>query len=562
MVIELKPGARPLPGYRLEARLGRGGFGEVWRAVAPGGFKVALKFVQLCDSLAPRELQAIEIMKDIRYPNVLALFGAWCIDNYLMIAMELADGTLMDRFAEVVRRGHRGIAFHELIDQMEDAAKGIDYLNTPRHQSESGELRSVQHRDIKPQNLLLVGGGVKVGDFGLLRFMSHSISGSSAAFTPSYAPPEFFNNQTSIYSDQYSLAVTYCQLRGGRLPFEGLLEAVMNGHLHHAPDLTMLPDAEQPAVARALAKDPSDRWPNCRAFVDALRQIGRSDCLAMDAPFVAAIADESPSTPKIHDTKTPIADTIVNSIGMTLVRIHAGSFAMGSPASEEGRDENEGPRHGVTITRPFYMGIHPVTQREYESVVGSNPAHFADFAGGGPDHPVEQVTWDRAVEFCRRLSDLADEKQSRRRYRLPTEAEWEYACRAGTTTAFNIGSSLSSDAANIDGRIPYGGSSVGRCLHRTTKIGTYRANRFGLHDMHGNVWEWCADWYDGHYYQECPQHDPLGPATGDFRILRGGSWEDSAKHARSAVRLRFTPDHHNQTIGFRVVMDYGVAGDR
>src|SRR5262249_4326336 len=153
---------------------------------------------------------------------------------------------------------------------------------------------------------------------------------------------------------------------------------------------------------------------------------------------------------------------------------------------------------------------------------------FSAKAGSSADHPVERVTWEEAVEFCRRLSHLPEEKAAGRAYRLPTEAEWEYACRAGTATPFAQGLSLSGAQANFDGGFPYGGGERGRSLQKTTRVGSYPANNFGVHDLHGNVWEWCADWLDSLYYAASPKRDPQGPAAGQLRVLRGGSWRNHA----------------------------------
>src|SRR5262249_26592175 len=160
--------------------------------------------------------------------------------------------------------GLGGIPGAELLEYLEGAAKGIDHLNEHIHALGGRERVGVQHRDIKPQNILLVGSGVKVADFGLVRLLNESVTGHTGSLTPLYAAPEFFRQQTSDHSDQYSLAVTYCQLRSGRLPFTGGAAALMARHLHGDPDLTMLPERERPAVARALAKVPGERWPNCR----------------------------------------------------------------------------------------------------------------------------------------------------------------------------------------------------------------------------------------------------------------------------------------------------------
>jgi WD40 repeat protein len=292
----LTPGSVPVPGYRLEHRLGKGGFGEVWKAEGPGGFPVAMKFVRLDDAVTDFELRALEIIKCIRHPNLLATFGAWKSASYLVIAMELADRTLGDRCQEAIAQGLPGIPHDELLEYFQEAAKGIDFLNEPRHRIGGKEGVSVQHRDLKPHNILLVGNGVKVADFGLVRFLEHSVASHSGGLTPAYAAPEFFRGQTSKQSDQYCLAVTYCQLRGGRLPFSGTQAVVMLGHVQGAPDLTMLPETERPAVARALAKIPEERWPSCRAFVEALKE---------GAPLQQTAIEPTPPLPEPASKTTP-----------------------------------------------------------------------------------------------------------------------------------------------------------------------------------------------------------------------------------------------------------------
>jgi formylglycine-generating enzyme required for sulfatase activity len=249
--------------------------------------------------------------------------------------------------------------------------------------------------------------------------------------------------------------------------------------------------------------------------------------------------------------------TLTNSVGMKLALIPAGTFLMGSPEDEAQRAGDEGPQHRVTITRPIYLGVYPVTQREYEAVMGRNPAEFGKANGGGPDHPVEQASWEDAIEFCRRLSALAAEKQAGRVYRLPTEAEWEYACRAGTATPFPFGAAASSEQANFDGNHPYGKAGRGPHRQRTSKAGAYPANAWGLCDLHGNVWEWCADWYADDYYGASPANDPAGPRAGRQRVLRGGSWNNSGHLCRSARRNKYAPDFRGETIGFRVALPAG-----
>src|SRR5262249_31361738 len=208
---------------------------------------------------------------------------------------------------------------------------------------------------------------------------------------------------------------------------------------------------------------------------------------------------------------------LTNSLGMELVRIPAGKFRMGSLPSEPGRGDDE-DEHEVEITRPFYLGAYEVTQAQYEKIMGHNPSWFHADGGGGRGSagldtavfPVEYVRWSDAVEFCKRLSARPEERRLRRTYRLPTEAEWEYACRAGTTAPFHHGPTLDAAQANFDGA----------GLKRTARVGSYSPNACGLYDMHGNVWEWCADWYEADFYRTGPRRGPTCARQGSQRGRR------------------------------------------
>ena len=257
---------------------------------------------------------------------------------------------------------------------------------------------------------------------------------------------------------------------------------------------------------------------------------------------------------RLQQTGVELAKSVTNAIGMKLILIPTGSFQMGSPAEEAGRRENEGPRHDVAIAKPFYLGVYPVTQGEYQRIMADNPSQFHVNAEGGPEHPVERVSWLQAVEFCRRLTELPEEKEAGRAYQLPTEAEWEYACRAGTAGPFSFGGKLGPRQANFDGQFPYGDAPKGTVLGRTSKVGSYSSNNFGLCDMHGNVWEWCADWYDASCYPPTPRKDPAGPKRGLLRVLRGGSWRNHAVTCRAAYRNALAPNLRDMYTGFRVVM--------
>jgi formylglycine-generating enzyme required for sulfatase activity len=285
------------------------------------------------------------------------------------------------------------------------------------------------------------------------------------------------------------------------------------------------------------------------ALLGPFNRFGNTQEVARDTEKPARPVGEVPPpkpdvTPAEDKASCQTADVTTNSIGMELVLVSAGEFMMGSPESEADRSKNEN-QHLVRITRPFYMGVYEVTQAEYERVMGKNPSSFSrnglsseKVAGRDTSRfPVERVSWEDAKEFCRRLSLLPGERAAGRAYRLPTEAEWEYACRAGTTTPFHFGRVANGFQGNFNGISPYGTKHRGRNLNRTTEVGSYPPNAWGLYDMHGNVHEWCEDWYDRHY-----------------RVVRGGCWFYGARLCRAACRACGRPDGEGSlTIGFRIV---------
>lgn len=252
------------------------------------------------------------------------------------------------------------------------------------------------------------------------------------------------------------------------------------------------------------------------------------------ADYFKDTPNQTVASPKIPDKVTPSpGDIMTNSIGMKLVYIPAGEFMMGS----NGGGSNEKPVHKVRISQGFYMGQCEVTQGQYRAVMGKSPSSIK-----GDNNPVETVSWDDATEFCRKLSEKEGQT-----YTLPSEAQWEYACRAGTSTVFSSGNSESSL-----GDYAWYGYKVGKTTH---PVGTKKPNDFGLYDMHGNVWEWCSDWYGGGYYSGRPDIDPQGPDTGSRRVLRGGSLSSSPWICRSAYHYRGAPGITLYDLGFRVVME-------
>ena len=241
-----------------------------------------------------------------------------------------------------------------------------------------------------------------------------------------------------------------------------------------------------------------------------------------------------------------------NGIQLEMVAIPGGTFMMGSPKNEPGRRETESPQHQVTVP-PFLLGKYPVTQAQWQVVatlpqvnqeLKPNPSRFE-----GANRPVERVSWHDAVEFCNRLSN-----HTQRPYRLPSEAEWEYACRAGTTTPFHFGETITTDLANYNGNYTYGDGVKGIRKGKTTEVGSFKiANEFGLYDMHGNVWEWCQDDWHGNYTNAPSNSNAWTSRSGNLKLLRGCSWYSNPEYCRSAFRYDTYLVSNDYYIGFRVV---------
>ncbi len=360
-----------------------------------------------------------------------------------------------------------------------------------------------------------------------------------------------------------------------------LLQELLTFH----PNGDLSARADCPAAWRDLIDDATHRNPKRRPRSIAEfreRLLGRSgepSRTGTTAPRHAAVPVRSPEAVPAQPRSAPVPVApaperraeppreMVNSIGMKFMLIPAGTFVMGSPESEGGRSDEE-QQHEVEITRPFYLGVYPVTQAQWRAVLGNNPSWFCA-TGGGKDKvkgmntdyfPVEQVSWEDAVTFLKKLAALPEEVKEGRKYRLPSEAEWEYSCRGGVMSSskpFHFKqptSSLSSTQANFDGNFPYpyGGAARGPYRQTTTPVGSFEPNALGIYDMHGNVGEWCADWYDKDYYQNSPKADPPGPSGGSVRVLRGGSWFSYGQGCRAACRGGGRPSYRYDYLGFRV----------
>jgi formylglycine-generating enzyme required for sulfatase activity len=558
--------------YRLAGVLGHGGAGVVYEAVDPlSQRRVAIK--RLSDDLA-RDPRAVEaFLADTRaadwlgHPNIVAVEEVEQRDGACYLITEfVSGGSAADRLAALGRQPWR-----EATRVVADACRGLA----------AAHAAGVVHGDIKPSNLLISHGGAgKVADFG---------QAAAARTTPDYLSPEQLHGEPiDARSDIYSLGATYYALLAGRPPFAGTAthQTGDNGQPKMPPVRAGAPEMPlrcEVIVRRAMAPDPADRYPSAEAMLADLEAVLAADAAApaprpprLVAPrparlpaatwrtrlrpvvgpgsavaalavlgyFVLSMRPTQPgsksSDPSDEAPPAAALPVVTNSVGMKLARVPPGDFLMGDPIIPDAQP------HVIRISHGFLVGVHEVTQLEYQLVTGTNPSQFR-----GESLPVEQVTWDEARAFCAKLSDRPEEKALGRVYRLPTEAEWEYCCRAGTGTSFNRGRQLTPRQAN----------TLVSGFQRPTPVGTYPPNLWGLYDLHGNVGEWCSDWYGAEYYVVSPVIDPAGPTEGTKRVVRGGSWCSPPDDARSGYRCdAFAPDARSPAVGFRVVCTEAAGG--
>jgi serine/threonine protein kinase, bacterial len=268
--LSLRIGKEICPGYQLKRLLGRGGYGYVWEAEKDDGTPVALKFLSCGEGLAAsKEIRAISALSHIRHPNLITIEKVWCQASYLVMEMKLADGNLLDLVEICITEFGTALPPDQTCFYLAQAAEGLDFLNARQHHID-GQLVAIRHCDVKPSNMLVFDDKVKLCDFGFSSILTTPMQNHRQTGTLDFTAPEVFQGRLSEWSDQYSLAVTYCVLRGDRLPFTDTPTQFVPGYVRPEPDLSMLTSAEKPIIYRALSRVPQDRWPSCKQMIAQL----------------------------------------------------------------------------------------------------------------------------------------------------------------------------------------------------------------------------------------------------------------------------------------------------
>ncbi len=546
-----------LGSYRILARLGAGGMGTVVRArhieegwATTQGGDVAIKLIHphLAEdaTFRARFLKEAAIGRRMLHPSLVPIWDVVAHEPWLGTVMSFIAG---EQLTARVRGG--GAPVDEVIALLTPVAEAVDYLHS----------QGIVHRDLKPANIIVRPDGRPVVlDLGIakdaLATENHTRTMTAMGTSAWMAPEQADAKHVDGAADRYAFGLIAYALLAGRLPWREetsenrALAMKLYGQLERLDTVRGgLSEYVVGTVMRMVALEAGDRFPSCLAFVEGLRRddgrAQRDAAVLREAEVAEArVKEEAAAVARAQEQAAAEARAVAEaaakarSLGpkagetwqsptLGMFRgIPAGRFRMGDP----------GAQHDVTLTRGFWLMQHPVTQRQWQAVMGNNPSRFQGAAPspGGPDHPVEQVSWNDAVAFAEKVS-----AREGVRYRLPTEAEWEYAARGGQGHVY----SGSDDADAVAWHRKNSGSS-------THPVGQKAANGYGLRDMSGNVWEWVADWYEA--YPSGSATDPTGAAAGSYRVFRGGGWYGNANHATVASRGDNGPDNANGNVGFRL----------
>ena len=538
--------------YRPIKILGEGGFGRTFQALdekrlnTPCVIKQFLPqqagsiALQKATELFKQESKRLqELGKHPQIPDLLAFFPE---DGRLYLIQEFIDG--QNLLQELQNKGT--LKEPEIKTLLEKLLPVLQFIHD----------NQVIHRDIKLENIIKSKNGTLfLIDFGVSKETTGSILTRVGTITgtPGFAPPEQFRGIVYHSSDLYSLAVTCVRLLTGHLQeINGVDKLFDTNTMQWQWQKYVSVSQELKDVLETMLQDiPANRYQSATEVLAAL-----SNTKARVRQQVSPHSSKQSIYSPINITKIPentpldinfalsFTEDLGKGVKLEMIAIPGGTFLMGSPENEVERFSDESPQHEVTVPG-FFIGKYQLTQLQYQTIMGTNPSYFK-----GDNRPVEGVCWEDAVKFCQKLNH-----RTLGNYRLPSEAEWEYACRAGTKTPFHFGDNVTTDLVNYNGNYPYSSAPKGKYREQTTDVGIFPPNAFGLYDMHGNVWEWCEDERHENYINA-----PTDGSSWQSRIslgqkvLRGGCWHDYARYCRSACRLKSPCCSRNYFYGFRVVL--------
>ena len=540
--------------YRMIGFLGKGGFGRTYLAedidklnqrcvvkqLAPNvqGTWAISKAVELFQQEA-RQLQQLG-----QHPQIPSLDAYFKEENYLYLVQQFVDG---DNLLKLLQK--QGIWQESQVKQLL-----LELLPVLKFIHE----QKIIHRDIKPENIMRrrSDGLLVLIDFGVSKQLSGTVMSrlGTRIGSDGYVPLEQMQGgEAYAASDLFSLGATAFHLLTGVHPCGLWVEhgyswtANWQQHLKSPIDQRL-----ELILSKLLAKDIQQRYQSAEEVLRDFQRQSRQTPAPTPTPaptlqrfdFEVVTVDVRGNISSRQRRQAQFfSENLGSGATLDMVAIPGGRFVMGSPHTEVGRSDDEGPQRTVNIS-PFFMGKYPVTQEQYQAVMGNNPSNFK-----GAKRPVENVNWNEAVEFCRKLS-----QKTGKTYRLPSEAEWEYACRAGTTTPFYFGDTIKPDLVNYDGNNPYGAAPKGLYRKQTTDVGSFPPNPFGLYDMHGNVWELCSDRWHDNYNGAPTDGSSWETGTNNNRVLRGGSWGSNAVNCRCANRSYNSAVLRWMDRGFRVAV--------
>jgi formylglycine-generating enzyme required for sulfatase activity len=538
--------------YRPIKILGEGGFGRTFQALdekrlnTPCVIKQFLPqqagsiALQKATELFKQESKRLqELGKHPQIPDLLAFFPE---DGRLYLIQEFIDG--QNLLQELQNKGT--LKEPEIKTLLEKLLPVLQFIHD----------NQVIHRDIKLENIIKSKNGTLfLIDFGVSKETTGSILTRVGTITgtPGFAPPEQFRGIVYHSSDLYSLAVTCVRLLTGHLQeINGVDKLFDTNTMQWQWQKYVSVSQELKDVLETMLQDiPANRYQSATEVLAALSNT-KARVRQQVSPHSSKQSIYSPTnitkipgnTPLDINSALSFTEDLGKGVKLEMIAIPGGTFLMGSPENEVERFSDESPQHEVTVPG-FFIGKYQLTQLQYQTIMGTNPSYFK-----GDNRPVEGVGWEDAVKFCQKLnhSTLGN-------YRLPSEAEWEYACRAGTKTPFHFGDNVTTDLVNYNGNYPYPSAPKGKYREQTTDVGIFPPNAFGLYDMHGNVWEWCEDERHENYINA-----PTDGSSWQSRIsvgekvLRGGCWHDYARYCRSACRLKSPCCSRNYFYGFRVVL--------